>query len=291
MKRLLITGAESYIGKNVERWLGQYKHQYVIDTLDMLDENWRKHFFGNYDVVFHVAGIAHADVGNVSEERKQLYYKVNMELALEVANKARAEGVSQFIFMSSMLVYFGCKETLITKDTIPEPLDFYGDSKWQADQKLRELETDCFKMVIIRPPMIYGKGSRGNYPELAKLAIKLPVFPYVKNRRSMLHIDNLCQFIKLMIDNEERGVFFPQNSEYTITSEMVRLIASARGHKIWIVHGFGWAIRLMMKIPGKIGRLSTKAFGDSAYDMQMSEYKDDYRVNSLVKSVELTEVD
>ena len=291
MKKILITGANSYIGESVERWLKQFENQYTVDTLDMLDENWKNYSFSEYDTVFHVAGIAHADVGSVSEERKQLYYKVNTELTVEVAVKAKEEGVGQFIFMSSMIVYSGCKETFITKDTLPVPLNFYGDSKWQADQKLRELETEDFKVVIVRPPMIYGKGSKGNYPELAKLATKLPVFPYVKNRRSMLHIDNLCQFIKLLIDNDERGVFFPQNAEYTVTSEMVRQIAKARGHKIWIVHGFGWAIRLMMKMPGKIGRLATKAFGDSAYDMQMSEYKEDYRVHSLKKSIELTEQD
>lgn len=289
MKKLLITGANSYIGENVERWLKQYQGQYEIDTLDMLNENWREYNFSEYDVVFHVAGIAHADVGNVSEERKQLYYKVNTDLAVEVAMRARKDDVKQFIFMSSMIVYSGCKETFITRETEPMPLNFYGDSKWQADQKLRELETESFKVVIVRPPMIYGKGSKGNYPELAKLATKLPVFPYVKNKRSMLHIDNLCQFIKLMIDNDERGVFFPQNEEYTITSEMVRQIAEVRGHKIWIIHGFDWAIRLMMRVPGKVGRLATKAFGDSAYDMQMSEYEENYRVNSLVRSIELTE--
>ena len=289
MKKILITGANSYIGENVERWLKQNQGQYTVDTLDMLDTNWRGHDFSRYDVVFHVAGIAHADVGNVSEELKQLYYKVNTDLAVDVAMEAKEEGVGQFIFMSSMIVYSGCKETFITSKTEPIPLNFYGDSKWQADQKIRRLETEDFKVVIVRPPMIYGKGSKGNYPELAKLATKLPVFPYVKNKRSMLHIDNLCQFIKLMIDNDERGVFFPQNEEYTITSEMVRQIAKTRGHKIRLVYGFGWAIRLMMKAPGKIGGLATKAFGDLSYDMQMSEYKDNYRVNSLAKSIELTE--
>lgn len=168
-------------------------------------------------------------------------------------------------------------------------MNCYGDSKWQADQKVRKLETTEFKVVVLRAPMIYGKNSRGNYPELAKLAARLPVFPVVKNKRSMLHIDNLCEFIRLMVDNEESGVFFPQNREYTVTSDMVRMIAAVRQHKIIMVSGFGWGIKLMMKIPGRIGVLATKAFGDSAYDMQMSEYKEDYRINSLEKSVILTE--
>ncbi len=289
MKKILITGANSYIGESIKCWLGQEINQYTICTLDMLDENWKEFSFSEYDVVFHVAGIAHADVGNVSEERRQLYYEVNTKLAVEVAQKAKKEGVRQLIFMSSMIVYSGCKETYITTGTVPVPLNFYGDSKWQADQRLREMETEAFKVVVIRPPMIYGKGSKGNYPELVKLATKLPFFPYVKNKRSMLYIDNLCQFIKLMIDNEESGVFFPQNREYTVTSEMVRLISKAKGHRIFIIHGFGWVVHLLMKCPGKVGVLAQKAFGDSAYDMQMSEYKEDYRVKSLEESIELTE--
>lgn len=289
MKRVLITGANSYIGLSVEKWLGKSEGQYAIDTIDMKDGKWKGQNFSGYDVIFHVAGIAHVDVGNVSDEKKHLYYKVNTELTVDVANKAKTEGVGQFIFMSSMIVYSGCKEKKITKDTIPVPLNFYGDSKWQAEQKLREIETKKFKVVILRPPMIYGKGSKGNYNELARLATKLPFFPYVKNERSMLYIDNLCQFIKLMIDNEEDGIYFPQNEEYTVTSEMVRQIAKANGHRILIIHGFGWMVRLMMKLPGKIGELATKAFGDSTYDTKMSEYKVNYRVNTFEKSIEQTE--
>lgn len=289
MKRVLITGANSYIGVNIDNWLSKSPTAYSVDTIDMIDGSWREKDFGQYDVIIHVAGIAHADVDNISEERKQLYYRVNTDLAIEVAQKAKKEGAGQFILMSSMIIYSGCKEKIITKEDIPIPLNCYGDSKWQADQKVRKLETTEFKVVVLRAPMIYGKNSRGNYPELAKLAARLPVFPVVKNKRSMLHIDNLCEFIRLMVDNEESGVFFPQNREYTVTSDMVRMIAAARQHKIIMVSGFGWGIKLMMKIPGRIGVLATKAFGDSAYDMQMSEYKEDYRINSLEKSVILTE--
>lgn len=289
MKRVLITGANSYIGVNIDNWLSKSPTAYSVDTIDMIDGSWREKDFGQYDVIIHVAGIAHADVDNISEERKQLYYRVNTDLAIDVAQKAKKEGAGQFILMSSMIIYSGCKEKIITKEDIPIPLNCYGDSKWQADQKVRKLETTEFKVVVLRAPMIYGKNSRGNYPELAKLAARLPVFPVVKNKRSMLHIDNLCEFIRLMVDNEESGVFFPQNREYTVTSDMVRMIAAVRQHKIIMVSGFGWGIKLMMKIPGRIGVLATKAFGDSAYDMQMSEYKEDYRINSLEKSVILTE--
>ena len=288
-KKILITGKGSYIGESVEQWLLKDRDQYEVDTLDMLNNSWRDKDFAEYDVIFHVAGIAHADVGAITEEQKELYYEVNTELTLEVAEKAKRSNVKQFIFMSSMIVYSGCKERIITFSTEPKPLNFYGDSKLQADKKLQEMVTDGFKVVVLRPPMIYGKGSKGNYPQLAKLASRLPVFPIVKNQRSMLHIDNLCQFVKLMIDNEETGVFFPQNGEYTNTSDMVQMIAEVKGHRIIMIPFVDLFVKVLEKVPGKIGELTTKAFGDSSYEMSMSEYKENYRVNSLRKSIILTE--
>ena len=289
LKKVLITGANSYIGESVEKWLNNSDDEYEVDTLDMLDPNWKEYDFSKYDTVFHVAGIAHADVGNISDEVKQRYYKVNTDLTLEVANKAKEAEVKQFIFMSSMIVYSGCETTHITKDTKPKAENFYGDSKLQADLKLQEMDDESFKVVVVRPPMIYGKGSKGNYQQLAKLATKLPIFPIVDNKRSMLHIDNLCEFIKLMIDNEESGVFFPQNAEYTNTSDMVQIIATIKNHNIITIPGFKQVIKLMIKMNNKVGQLSSKAFGDSYYDMDMSMYKDKYQVNSLLESIKLTE--
>lgn len=293
MKKVLITGANSYIGTSFEKFINKnHKDEIEISTLDMMNPSWKEFDFSNFDVVFHVAGIAHADVGNVSEEVKEKYYKVNRDLTLEVANIAKDNGVKQFIFMSSMIIYSGCKETYITKETVPQAENFYGDSKLQADLALQKLTDETFKVCILRPPMIYGKGSKGNYPLLVKLATKLPVFPIVKNRRSMLHIDNLCEFIRLMINNEEAGIFFPQNDEYTNTSDMVEMIAKVKGHKIIMIPGINFMIQLMTKVPGKIGTLAKKAFGNSAYDMNLSSYdKENYRVHSLSESIQVSEGD
>lgn len=288
-KKILITGKDSYVGTSVEAWLKQWPENYTVDTLDMRSENWKTYDFSAYDVVYHVAGIAHADVGQVTEEEKKQYYRVNTDLAVEAAKKAKAEGVQQFIFMSSMIVYSGCKETKITKTTVPQPLNFYGESKWQADRNIQALADESFKVVVLRPPMIYGKGSKGNYPQLAKLAGRLPVFPIVKNQRSMLYIENLAQFVKLMIDNEESGVFFPQNEQYSNTSDLVQMIANVKGHRIVMIPGTGWIIKGMKNIPGKVGILAGKAFGDSVYDMQMSVYKEEYRVCGWKESVRRSE--
>lgn len=294
MKKVLITGANSYIGTSFEQFIkGHYSTELKIDTIDMIDENWREKTFSGYDAIFHVAGIAHADIENASEETKDLYYKVNCELAFDCARKAKADGVGQFLFMSSMIVYPGATRynqmNVITKDTEPLPDNFYGDSKLQAEKKINTLVDDSFKVVILRPPMIYGRNSKGNYRILSKIAGKLPVFPKVNNQRSMLYVGNLCEFVRLMITNGESGTFFPQNSTYTNTSEMVRAIASAKGRKIWITGIFTPFILLLSCMKNKYGKLVNKAFGSLVYDMSLSEYKEEYRIYSLQDSIKEAE--
>ncbi len=282
MKNILITGANSYIGVSFENYLKKFGDEYSVDTVDMTDGGWREKSFAGYDAVFHVAGIAH-DTGNKKDA--DLYYKVNRDLAIETAGKAKQEGVKQFVFMSSMLVYNGCKDRKITSLTEPCVKGCYGDSKLQADLALQKMNSDGFRVAVLRPPMIYGKGCKGNYNALRKIALKFRFFPYVKNERSMLYIENLCEFARLMIDNEESGTFFPQNAEYTNTSEMAKTIAAAHGKKIYLVKGFGPALKFF----GLFAKSVNKAFGSLTYDKEMSGYKQNYRPIGFKESIEETE--
>lgn len=284
MKKILITGKNSYIGTSLENWLMREPDKYKIDTIDMTEGSWKAKDFSAYDVVFHVAGIAHVSSDPKMED---IYYKVNRDLTIETAEKAKAEGVKQLIFMSSIIVYgdSSSSKRVIDGNTIPTPSSFYGNSKLQAEEGIKRLESDNFKIVVLRPPMIYGKGSKGNYPRLANMAKKIQVFPDVDNERSMLHIDNLCEFIKAMIDHEERGLYFPQNKEYVKTSELVKAIAEVHGKKIWMTSGMNWLIRMMFGI-----RLVNKVFGNLVYEKSMSEYdKANYRIRDFRESIELTE--
>ena len=291
MKKILITGANSYIGTSFEKYLKQFGNEYSVDTIDMVDGSWREKSFAGYHVVYHVAGIAHSDSGKISKEKAELYYRVNRDLTVATAEKAKEDGVKQFIFMSSAIVYGNSapigKQKMITKDTPVSPANSYGDSKVQAENGIRPLQNESFNVVILRPPMIYGKGSKGNYPILAKFAKKLPLFPYVKNERSMLYIENLCEFVRLMIDNEESGTFFPQNAEYANTSEMVKMIAAAHGKKIHFVKGFGWVLKFLGLFTG----LVNKAFGSLTYDKDMSEYCEIYQLIDSQESIFRTEND
>lgn len=291
MKHILITGGgNSYIGSSFERYItNNFPDQYKIDMVSLRNENWRERCLSGYDSVFHVAGIAHSDYGKINKEREKLYYSVNTDLTIETAKKAKDDGVKQFIFMSSAIVYGESakigEQKRITRDSAVSPANCYGDSKVQAENGIRSLEDKNFKVVILRSPMVYGKGCKGNYPLLSKIAQKTPVFPYVKNERSMLYIENLCEFVRLMIENEERGIFWPQNKEYANTSELVKMIAAAHGKQIRLVAGFSWMLKLLSYMTPKVN----KAFGSLAYDMGMSEYSTEYRRDSIMSSIEKTE--
>ena len=290
MKHVLITGANSYVGTSFEQYAKlHYPTEFAIDTIDMIDGSWRRKNFSEYDAIFHVAGIAHADVGNVTEEQKKLYYKVNTDLAIETAKKAKEDGVRQFIFMSSIIIYgdsapYG-KKKRITLETVPEPSNFYGDSKWQADQGIRKLWDENFKVCILRPPMIYGRGCKGNYQVLSKLAKRLPFFPDVENERSMLYIENLCEFLCQVIIRENEGIYFPQNKEYVKTSDLVKMIAEVNGRRIIVSKLFNWVVWLGSILPGRIGGLVNKAFGNLTYDHSMSNIFLNYAVVDLDASV------
>ncbi|MGE6611532.1 NAD-dependent epimerase/dehydratase family protein [Peribacillus sp. NPDC076916] len=284
MKKILITGSNSYIGTSLEKWLRKYPDKYSIGFKSLRNDLWKKHDFSEYDVVLHMAGIAHVSSDPKMEE---MYYKVNRDLTIETAEKSKEEGVKQFIFMSSIIVYgdSSSNKRIIDKNTVPTPSNFYGNSKLQAEEGIKPLENDKFKVAILRPPMIYGRGSKGNYPKLAKVAQKLPVFPDIDNQRSMLHIDNLCEFIRFVVDNEDSGLFFPQNNAYVKTSEMVKMIADVHGKKIILTKLFNPILQVL----GHKSELINKVFGNLIYDQSLSDYKENYQIRDFRKTIELTE--
>ena len=286
MKRILITGANSFVGTNIEKWLIREPEQFQVDTVDTMNEAWKKADFTKYDVVFHVAGIAHV---NPKLEMAPLYYKVNRDLTIEIANWAKGHGVKQFIYMSSKIVYHASKSLKgdwVRKDTKPDPNDFYGDSKLQAEKGLKGLQCNTFKVAIIRPPMIYGPGNKGNLPRLGWLAQKTPVFPAWHNKRSMLHVVNLAEFVKQITVREMSGTFFPQNAEYADTVEIVRLFAKEHGHKVWISRLFNPLVWLGAKFLPAI----PKMFSDSYYVQEMSKMDFDYQVISFEESLKGLEI-
>lgn len=281
MIRVLITGAGSYVGESVRRYILSTSSDFEIDAVDTMNEAWKKADFSRYDVVYHVAGIAHV---NADPKMEALYYKVNRDLTIEVARAAKADGVKQFIFMSSQIVFHesqSLKSEVLTLDTKENPNGFYGDSKLQAEKGLHKLECDTFKVCILRPPMIYGPNSKGNFPRLVKLAQKTPIFPAWHNKRSMLYIDNLAEFVKQAILRELSGTFYPQNRELADTVEIIRFFAKAYGHKVWItrlLNPFVWLGSFVLQPINKM-------FATYYYDPEMSKMDFDYQLVSFEESL------
>ena len=281
MKNILITGANSYVGTSFEKWLSQWPDKYHVDTIDMIDGSWREKSFTGYDAVFHVAGIAHV---SADPSKKDLYYKINRDLAIEVAQKAKKNGAKQFIFMSSMIIYGADepvgKEKIITKDTQPAPSDFYGDSKLQADLAIQKLADGNFIVSIMRPPVIYGPGCKGNFPKLLKLAKYAFIFPDIDNRRSMIYIDNFCECVRQIIDETRGGIFFPQNEEYVSTKDVIVKARKIAGHGTLILPCPKSIVNLFSK-----NSIFNKAFGSKIYDKSIS-YVDKYNTTAFYNGLQ-----
>lgn len=284
MKNILIAGKGSYIGAAITGTLGKEPDLYRTDTVDMIGDERNKIDLSVYDTVIFVAGIVHV---KETSQNRELYYKVNCDLAEEFARRAKDAGVGQFIYFSTMSVY-GKNTGVITAFTPPAPESNYGRSKYAAENRLNELADDTFRVAIIRPPMVYGPGCKGNYRLLSKLAKTSPIFPAAGNRRSMIYIGNLCICVRDLIDRNASGIVCPQNAEYVSTREMVSDIAACAGHKIKFVPLVGELLRACPLA------LTEKVLGDLTYDMSMQpqcltkgnlpeEYKD------LGESIRITE--
>lgn len=271
---VLITGLNSYVGNSFYDYVkNNYNSVYNVYRISLKNADIAQFDLKRYDVILHVSGIAHSDYGKINKQRASLYYEINTDLTYRLAKKAKEDGVRQFIFMSSIIVYgesapIGVKR-IITKDTIPHPNNVYGDSKLKAEEKLKLLADDSFIISIIRAPMVYGNNSKGNYKILEKIALNMPFFPYIENERSVISIDNLCMFIESIIENRKSGFFFPQDDIWMNTSDMVKRIANDNSSNLVLLNGFAPVLKTMSKFIPMIN----KAFGNMVYDKALG-YKE-----------------
>lgn len=279
MIKILITGKDSYIGTSFEKWMSQWPDKYAISTIDVRDDSWKTHDFSNYDVILHLAAIVH-----VREKRKDVYFKVNTDLAYDVAQKAKSSGVSYFIFMSTMGVY-GKSYGEININTKENPKSNYAKSKFRAETLIRNLQTETYKIAILRPPLVYGHSCTGNYPKLSRYFKKHYFIPKFYNIRSMIYIYNLTEFIKMLIDGKNDGIFHPQNSQYVRIHDLFLSIQKITNKKKFLVPYFGQIMKKIYFSPIQ------KLFGDLIYDKSISDLSLNYNVFTFEDSISHTEVE
>lgn len=270
-KTLMITGASGFIGSN---FIERYKDKYNIIPVDLLKIKPEEIDFRGVDTVLHLAALVHQMKGAPREK----YFEVNTELTRRVAEEAKKQGVRHFVFYSTVKVYgydgdLYNHNLILNEESECKPMnDPYGESKWEAEKILRRLEDDNFKIGIIRPPMVYGKGVKGNMESLIKLVKMFPILPfnYDKNRRSLVNIENLMYLTALVIDKEASGVFLPLDEKNISLKEIVEGIEKAYNLKrinIPMIQPIFW---LLTKLKPNI---MVRLFGTLQFDNRLTKEK------------------
>lgn len=257
MKRVLITGLHSYLGTSLRDYLSRWPDRYEVTQISLRDETWKQMDFSGHDVLYHTVGIAHL---RERPELYALYDEINRDLAVAVAEKARESGIKQFIFLSTLSVY-GADTGVLNEATPEKPTSRYGRSKLEAEGRITALECDTFRVMILRPPMVYGCGCKGNFGKLARLAQRMPVFPRINNQRSMIYIDNLCEFVRQGIETEQSGRFVPQDATYGNTTQIALWIAQVEGKRLYTSSILGLLVRPFFFVVPAV----RKAFGTLIY--------------------------
>lgn len=228
VKKVLITGTSGYVGKHLVHFLEN--NQCMVDQISVRDDKWMDKEFNNYDVVIHLAALVHNNEPGADMKR---FMDVNYKLTKQLADKSKAEGVKQFIFFSTMAV-FGLEGSVgrpevVNKHTECRPVSEYGISKLKADEYLLDLSDDKFKVSIVRPPMIYGENSPGNFKHLKQYAKFIPIYFDIHNERSAIYIGNLTLFVKDLIDREAEGIYYPSDNQHLSTNNVIRTIRANQG--------------------------------------------------------------
>lgn len=285
--KILLTAKNSYISNSIESWLLSRNKDIEIDKISLRSVSLATLSLEPYHVIVHTAALVHKKEANYKESD---YFKANVDLTLALAEKAKKAGVQQFVFLSTMSV-FGLegsieRETIINDETSLQPKSFYGKSKLVAEQELLKMQSDYFKIAILRPPMVYGPGCPGNYQFLSKFAKKAPLFPFIKNTRSMIFIDNLCEFIRLLIRQQLSGIFHPQDREFVCTSKMVEEIAEVHGKPMYLSKVAGMLITSGFKNKGA----AKKIFGNLTYSPEISSFNLNYHVCDFKEAIKKSEL-
>lgn len=267
-KTLMITGASGFIGSN---FIKRYEKEYNIVPVCLIKNKPEDLDFSGVDTILHLAALVHQMKGAPEEK----YFEINTRLTERLAKKAKENGVKQFVFYSTVKVYgydgdLENHDFVLTENSPCNPNDPYGASKYEAEKILKNLENENFKISIIRPPLVYGEGVKGNMLSLIKLVNKCPILPfdYDNNRRTMVGIENLLYMTKLIIDKEANGIYIGSDLKDVSIKNITEAMENKLNKK-----------RLKIKIPSLIFKIlcfSHKKIMVRVYGSLMFKQADNY---------------
>lgn len=264
-KKVLIVGKNSYIGNCIDNWLSAAG--WKIDQLDVLVEDWKNYDYSGYDTIIHVAGIVHRP--NCTDWG--LYKAVNADMPIEIAKISKKMGVKQYVYFSTMGVYKETKKlnkNILDTNSLLAPNSMYGKSKLLAEEGLLKLQDSSFAVSIVRPPSVYGEGCKGGYIKgFVGIVRKMPILPYAYNHvcQSFIYIDNLTECIKIIISNNLKGIFCPQDDEIPSANRLMEAICIGLNKGYHSSKCMGFLIRFVSFMP-----IVKKAYGGIEYSRELS---------------------
>ncbi|MGE4287710.1 MAG: NAD-dependent epimerase/dehydratase family protein [Salinivirgaceae bacterium] len=280
--KTLITGANSFIGT----YFKNNSPQFQVSEVDLLTNKPAEIDFSKAKVVFHVAAIVHQD----KSIPDTTYFKVNSDLAFEVAKHAKQNGVKQFVFMSTVKVYGenSTESNPWTEDSECHPSDAYGKSKLDAEKRLMELNDNSFTVSIIRTPVVYGAGVKGNIQKIARFVKNRKLIPLkgINNQRAMVYLGNLVALIQEVIKQQKPGIFLAGDGEVLSTSLFVKYLIEATGQRRYFITFplfFQYLIKLLK--PGFYHRLFGCQVIDNSKTLNELNFKPPYSPIEGLKEV------
>lgn len=276
MKNILLTGANGFIGRY---FISQHGQLHKISTFSFLNDNFESLHVNNIDVVLHLSALVHQPKASYEE-----YEQANVQNTINLALKAKANGVKHFVFMSTIAVY-GEEHCVLHENLTCKPVGFYGMSKLKAEIALQKLQDEYFTVSIIRPPMVYGYNAPGNIKSLMRLIKKIPVLPFlnINNQRSFVYVGNLCAMIESIIEAKKSGVFLACDDALLSTTQLIELIAQSMEKKIYLMQLSFFSKFLKWLKPFIYQRLYESLVVDNSQTKKALEFKNPYSVEEGIR--------
>lgn len=280
---VLVTGANGFIGQHLRRELSARRMHFrttvrttgaadsdtvVVERVDGRTD-WSKALAGAQSVV-HLAARVHV-MHERPDESLPAFREINTEGTANLAEQAASAGIRRFIYLSTIKVNGDATEGAPYRESdVPAPADAYAISKWEAEQRLHEVARRTgIELVVIRPPLVYGPGVKGNILRLLRwiqMGVPLP-FANVKNHRSLVGLDNLVDFIVRCLEHPHAAneTFLIADERDISTAELVCAMASGMGKKCHLFPVPQRSAQALLQIGGK-ARLWQRLWGDLQVD-------------------------